>query len=91
MYVLLYVLNQGLPSLVVLIVWLVTKKEFVIGKFWLWIDRPMVKQLFSLSIYGFIVGLSGIAISNIDKFLIYYYIGLEPAGIYTISFFLLHL
>lgn len=87
MYVLLYVLNQGLPSLVVLIFWLVTKKEFVIGKFWLWIDRPMVKQLFSLSIYGFIVGLSGIAISNIDKFLIYYYIGLEPAGIYTISFF----
>lgn len=87
MYVLLYVLNQGLPSLVVLVFWLVTKKEFVIGKFWLWIDRPMVKQLFSLSIYGFIVGLSGIAISNIDKFLIYYYIGLEPAGIYTISFF----
>ncbi len=87
MYVLLYVLNQGLPSLVVLIFWLVRRKEFVIGKFWLWIDRPMVKQLFSLSIYGFIVGLSGIAISNIDKFLIYYYIGLEPAGIYTISFF----
>jgi O-antigen/teichoic acid export membrane protein len=86
-YVLLYVLNQGLPSLVVLIVWLVRKKEFVIGKFWLWIDRPMARQLLSLSIYGFIVGLSGIAISNIDKFLIYYYIGLEPAGIYTISFF----
>jgi len=87
LYVLLYVLNQGLPSIIVLIVWLARKRELVIGKFWKWIDREMVRQIVRLSTYGLIVGISGIAISNLDKVLINYYMGLNEVGIYTISFF----
>ncbi|MBE0673322.1 MAG: polysaccharide biosynthesis protein [Bacteroidales bacterium] len=86
-YVMLYVLNQGLPPLVVLIIYMIRRKEFMVGKFWLWVDKPMRKQLISLSFYGVVVGLAGIAISNIDKFMINYYIGLEKAGIYAISFY----
>ena len=87
LYVLLFVLNQGLPSLIVLIVWLIRNDEFMIGKFWMWIDRDMRRQIVSLSIYGLIVGISSIAISNLDKVLINYYLGLNEVGIYTISFF----
>lgn len=87
LYVLLFVLNQGLPSLFVLIVWLIRNDEFMIGKFWVWIDKDMRRQIVSLSIYGLIVGISGIAISNLDKVLINYYLGLNEVGIYTISFF----
>jgi len=87
LYVLLFVLNQGLPSLVVLVVWMIRKNEFVLGKFWIWVDRDMRRQIVSLSIYGLIVGISGIAISNLDKVLINYYLGLNEVGIYTISFF----
>ncbi len=46
-----------------------------------------MRQIVSISIYGLIVGISGIAISNLDKVLINYYLGLNEVGIYTISFF----
>ena len=47
LYVLLFVLNQGLPSLFVLIVWLIRNDEFMIGKFWVWIDKDMRRQIVS--------------------------------------------
>jgi O-antigen/teichoic acid export membrane protein len=87
LYVLLYVLNQGLPPLIVLVIYMHRRSELVPGKFWLWMDRGMVRQIVSLSFYGIVVGISGIAISNIDKVLINYFMGLEEVGIYTISFF----
>lgn len=86
-FILLFVLSQGLPQIITLMVWMARNDELRIGKFRLWIDRSMVKQLVSLSVYGLITGISGIMVSNIDKYMINFHLGLDQAGIYAISFY----
>ncbi len=86
-FILLFVLSQGLPQIIILMVWMARNDELKIGNFKLWIDRSMVKQLVSLSVYGLITGISGIMVSNIDKYMINYHLGLDQAGIYAISFY----
>ena len=86
-FILLYVLNQGLLPVAVLAVYLARRGELHPGKFWLWIDKDMIKQLVYLSFYGLVAGISSIAVSNIDKYMINYHLGLDQAGIYAISFY----
>ncbi len=86
-YMLLYVINQGLPSIVVLLIYLGRRGELAPGRFWLFVDRKMARQLLSLSAYGLVTGISAVALYALDKVLVNYYIGLEMAGIYTISFY----
>lgn len=86
-YIFLYVLNQGVPPLIVLVIYMTRNGEMRPGRFWEWIDKPMSRQLVSLGLNGLIVSFSWIAISNIDKYLINYYIGLDEAGIYSVSFY----
>lgn len=86
-YILLYVLNQGVLPIVILIIYLYRRGELVPGRFWEWIDRKMARELISLGFNGLIVGFSWIAVTNIDKYMINYYIGLDQAGIYSVSFY----
>jgi O-antigen/teichoic acid export membrane protein len=86
-FILLFVLSQGLPQIIILIIWMARNGEMVAGNFRLWVDRKMLKQLVSLCIYGLIAGISGITVSNIDKYMINYHLGLDQAGIYAISFY----
>jgi O-antigen/teichoic acid export membrane protein len=86
-YVFLYVLNQGAISVLVLIIYLIRKGEFSVGKFWRYIDRKMAGELARLAMYGLVAGMSGVALYSLDKFLVNYYLGLSAAGIYSISFY----
>ncbi|MFO7574579.1 MAG: oligosaccharide flippase family protein [Bacteroidales bacterium] len=86
-FILLFVLSQGLPQIIILIIWMSRNNELVIGNFRLYIDRKMAKQLASLSIYGLITSISGITVANIDKYMINFHLGLDQAGIYAISFY----
>jgi O-antigen/teichoic acid export membrane protein len=86
-FILLYILNQGLPQVIILIIWMVRNNQMVTGNFRLHIDRDMAKQLASLAFYGLVTGIGGIAVSNIDKYMINYHLGLDQAGIYAISFY----
>ncbi len=86
-FILFFVLSQGLPQIITLIVWMARNNELTVGNFRSWIDRNMVRQLVSLSVYGLITGISGITVSNIDKYMINYHLGLDQAGIYAISFY----
>lgn len=86
-FLLLYILNQGLIQISVLIIWMIRNNEMRVGNFIRYIDRDMAKKLVSLAGYGLVAGLSGIAVSNIDKYMINYHLGLDQAGIYAISFY----
>lgn len=79
-----FVLSQALPAFII-IIYLLRKGEFRLTGFTSFIDRKLVKEIVTLSGYGIIAGLSGIAITNIDKYMVNSYIGLSDAGIYSIA------
>jgi len=83
-YVLLFVLSQAIPSLVI-IIYLVYRGEFRFTGFRDFITRDFAMQIVSLSVFGIIAGLSGIAITTIDKYLVNSFEGLGDAGIYSIA------
>ena len=86
-FILLFVLSQGVPQIIILIIWMARNDELIIGNFRQYIDRKMAGQLASLSIYGLVTGLSAITVANIDKYMINYHLGLDQTGIYAISFY----
>ncbi|MCD4769847.1 MAG: polysaccharide biosynthesis C-terminal domain-containing protein, partial [Bacteroidales bacterium] len=59
--------------------------EFRFTGFGGFIDKNIRKQIISLSLFGIIAGLSGIAIANIDKYMVNHFEGLGSAGIYSIA------
>ena len=83
-FMLLFVLTQALPALVI-ILYLLARGEFRFTGFRHMLDKNMLRQIASLCIYGIIAGLSGIALTNIDKYMVNHYNGLSDAGIYSIA------
>lgn len=83
-FMLLFVLTQALPALII-IIYLLIKGEFRFTGFRHMMDKNMLRQIVSLCIYGIIAGLSGIALTNIDKYMVNHYNGLSDAGIYSIA------
>ena len=83
-FMLLFVLTQALPALII-IIYLLARGEFRFTGFRHMMDKNMLRQIISLCIYGIIAGLSGIALTNIDKYMVNHYNGLSDAGIYSIA------
>ncbi len=83
-FMLLFVLSQALPALII-IIYLLARGEFRFTGFRHMLDKNMLRQIVSLCIYGIIAGLSGIALTNIDKYMVNHYSGLSDAGIYSIA------
>lgn len=83
-YILLYILSYAVPS-IVMIIYLIGKGELRFTGFGSFIDKNLRKQIISLSLFGIIAGLSGIAIANIDKYMVNDFEGLGSAGIYSIA------
>ena len=83
-YVLLFVLSQAVPSLVI-IIYLLFKGEFRFTGFRDIITPDFSKQIISLSVFGIVAGLSTIALTTIDKYLVNSFEGLGDAGVYSIA------
>lgn len=83
-YVLLFVLAQAVPSLVI-VIYLLVRGEFRFTGFREFITPDFARQIISLSIFGIIAGLSTIALTTIDKYLVNSFNGLDDAGIYSIA------
>ena len=83
-YVLLFVVAQAIPALII-IIYLLLKGEFRFTGFREFISRDFAKQILSLSVFGIIAGLSTIALTSIDKYLVNNFEGLGDAGIYSIA------
>jgi O-antigen/teichoic acid export membrane protein len=79
-----FVLSQAIPA-VIIIIYLAGRGEFRLTGFASFLDRKLIREIISLSGYGVIAGLSGIAITNIDKYMVNNHIGLSGAGVYSIA------
>ncbi|MFO7890030.1 MAG: polysaccharide biosynthesis C-terminal domain-containing protein, partial [bacterium] len=83
-YVFLFIVAQAIPVLGITI-YLLIKGEFKFTGFREFITPSLRKQMLSLCAFGIISGLSGIAITSIDKYMVNAYVGLSGAGIYSIA------
>lgn len=83
-YVFLFIVAQAIPALGITI-YLLIKREFKFTGFREFITPSLKKQMLSLCAFGILSGLSGIAITSIDKYMVNAYVGLSGAGIYSIA------
>jgi O-antigen/teichoic acid export membrane protein len=66
---------------------LVYRKQFNLQPNPGFIQPPLRKEMISMALFGIIGGLSGVAITSIDKILLNEYYNLSMTGVYSISFF----
>jgi len=85
-YVFGYVVILSFPA-VYLAGLLMYRKQFNLQPNFHFIQPPLRKEMISLAIYGIIGGLSGVAITSVDKILLNEYYNLSMTGVYSISFF----
>ena len=81
----LYVAAYGIPTLVLLI-YLVRKNEFNLKLNLRFISNDLRKDIVSVSIFGVIAGFSGIAVMNIDRYMVNEILNLSSLGVYTVAF-----
>jgi O-antigen/teichoic acid export membrane protein len=83
-YILYFVLSQAVPAILI-VIYLIREGEFRLTGFRDFIDRALLKEISKLCLFGIVAGLSGIAITNIDKYMVNSIEGLGDAGIYSIA------
>lgn len=85
-FVLIYFLSYSIP--VFLLSWsLIQQKEFVLRRPRRLHIRKLKGMMFKVSFFGIISGFSGIAILNIDKYMLEQYVGFSGVGVYAITFY----
>ncbi|MDX2414827.1 MAG: polysaccharide biosynthesis C-terminal domain-containing protein [Bacteroidales bacterium] len=84
-YMFLYVISYAVPA-IVLIVYLISKNEIKFNLNLGFIKKPFRKELITVSFYGIIAGLSGIAVISIDRYMINDIMNLSSVGIYSVAF-----
>ncbi|MCF6366837.1 MAG: polysaccharide biosynthesis C-terminal domain-containing protein [Bacteroidales bacterium] len=85
-FVFLYVLVFVIPAIIIVVI-LFLRKDFSFRFINLKLFKKYKREIFKVSVFGIISGFSGIAILNIDKYMVNAYLGLSAAGIYSIAFF----
>jgi O-antigen/teichoic acid export membrane protein len=85
-YVFGYVVILSFPA-VYLAGLLIYRKQFNLSPNLQFIQPPLRKEMISLAVYGIIGGLSGVAMTSVDKILLNEYYNLAMTGVYSISFF----
>ncbi|MDZ7738873.1 MAG: oligosaccharide flippase family protein [Bacteroidales bacterium] len=83
-YVFLFVISQAVPALII-IIYLLYRGEFRFTGYKSFLSPDLIRQIISLSLFGVVAGLSGIAITSIDKYMVNSFEGLGDAGIYSIA------
>lgn len=85
-FVLLYMISFSSPTAMILFI-LIKRGEFRLHKpRWSFIRR-IRKTLLSVAFFGFLTVFSSLAVMNIDKYMINYYLGLSATGIYSVTFY----
>jgi O-antigen/teichoic acid export membrane protein len=85
-YVFGYVVILSFPA-VYLAGLLIYRRQFNLQPNLHFIQPPLRKEMISLAVYGIIGGLSGVAMTSVDKILLNEYYNLSMTGVYSISFF----
>ncbi|HOY38145.1 MAG: polysaccharide biosynthesis C-terminal domain-containing protein [Bacteroidales bacterium] len=85
-FVLFYFLAYSVPT-IGLLAYLRLKGEYNLKTDKGYITKPMRNELIWVSFYGLIIGFSGIAVMNIDIYMVNHYCGLAGAGVYSTMFY----
>ncbi|MFA5648909.1 MAG: oligosaccharide flippase family protein [Bacteroidales bacterium] len=85
-FIIAYIVANSLPGFI-LLVRLISTKQFSLKPDWGFIDKHMAKALFNMSFYGIVVGFAGIMVLSVDSIIISRMLGIEATGIYAITFF----
>lgn len=85
-FIFLYVLANIIPAIILFIL-ISTRGNLLAGKINKDLWKTHKRQIFNIALVWIIAGFSGIAIVNIDKYMVNYFMGLKAAGIYSVSFF----
>lgn len=78
-----YIVSLSLPVFPVIIV-LIKRKDFNLIPNFRFLNRPLVKEMVTVSAFGLINGLSGMLTNNVDKLLINRYLSLEYVGVFSV-------
>ncbi len=85
-FVLFYFIAYSIPTFG-LFVYVIRKGEFNLKPEKAFITREMRRELISVSAYGLLAGFSGIAVMNIDRYMVNHFLGLSDTGIYSTMFY----
>ena len=85
-FVFAFIVVQCLPGIIITII-LTIRKQFNLRFQTGFISRRMRKMMVNICLFGILTGLSGIAMSTIDKFMINSMIDLSATGIYSVAFY----
>jgi O-antigen/teichoic acid export membrane protein len=85
-FVLFYVVSLCIPGILIFYP-IVQKKQFSLKTDLSFIDKSLVRNMMSVSLFGILGGFSNVIIQKVDTIMINSMIDLSSTGIYTISFF----
>lgn len=85
-FLLFYFIAYSIPTLG-LMAYLIIKGELNLKREKTFVDKKMRHELISVSVYGLLAGFSGIAVMNIDRYMVNHYVGLSGTGIYSTMFY----
>jgi len=85
-YVYLFIATLGVPPALISIYLSITG-QLTLRRDRGFISRELRKQMIDLAIFGIIAGMSGIALVNIDKYMVTQLLGLSNTGVYSIAFY----
>ncbi|MEA2042241.1 MAG: oligosaccharide flippase family protein [Bacteroidota bacterium] len=85
-FVLCYVLSYIAPTILIALLLLI-RRQFYIPKPNRFIIGRLKGRMLSLGFFGILTTFSGVAVMNIDKYMVSYYLGLDATGIYSVTFY----
>ncbi len=85
-FVLIYVLTLCYPS-IALLIYLYRAGEMKLNHPFKFIHLALRRQILRVAFFGFLSGMGGIAISNVDKYIVNSYLNLSLTGIYSVASF----
>ncbi len=85
-FILGYAIAYILPVFILFAI-LVKKGQFYLGGFNKQLTKKLLPEMLKIGAFGIIGAFSGIAVMNIDKYMVTQYLGLDNLGVYTIAFY----
>lgn len=85
-FILWYAIIYSSPAIIISVI-LIKNKRFHIRKLNMELIREHKSEMIKIAGFGLISGFSGMAVLNIDRYMINHYLGLEATGVYSISFY----
>lgn len=84
-FILFYIISNSLPGLMLLL--FLGRKGIRLKPDFSFLSKKMVQSIVRMSLYGIVMGFSGVMIFNIDSIMVSRMLGIEATGIYAITFF----